>query len=370
MMLRRCCTALLLAAFVLCADAVPSFQVSGLEVLARRIGLALPDTLGVRVDNDSTWSYCGQALRIRTNDFGDVSHIGYKLFDTSWAAVSESRYLLDFVERYALEEDVLPESDKTEATSRKAVSFKSGNASLLKTLTPSTPFRISEEERRGYLIEWEAGGGKVSLQVQADCQTLLGADLVELEEMFERDVCRTSSELPGDSLPEAWRDCTFSTSESVSVADGGTFLNEQIRSRLYLHRDSTVDGAYRLLTDEAHPWKALNNLLLTGCAHRIVPLYLTLDKYGNIKKDLTLTLQQFVRYCTLAGCKLYLGVKERTESEVFATLFAVHTKLAYCHTVSLRVPFGTLSGDGVVRGTIYAFTPLQNVTEKFFITNS
>lgn len=361
--------ALMMVVFVLSAGAAPPFHVPGLEKLARYIRLTLPDVLGADVDNDSTWHYHGRTLRVRTNIYGDVSHIGYKLFDSSWAATYDARHLLDFLERYALEEDALPENDKAEVTSRKAITFKAGNASLLKTFTPATPFRIDELERRGYLVEWGTGKNKVSLFVEADCQTLLGANLLELEEMMERNVSRTSSELPSIWLPESWRNCVVSSTANMAVADAGTFLSDLIRARLYLCSDKASEGSYRLLMDDAYPWQSLNNLLLTGYARQIVPLQLTFDKYGNVKKKLTLTLQQFVRYCTNEGCKLYLGVKERTDNELLATLFAVNTKLAYCHTVSLYVPLGVLRGNGTVSGTLYAFTPLQNVTERFFITN-
>ena len=52
-----------------------------------------------------------------------------------------------------------------------------------------------------------------------------------------------------------------------------------------------------------------------------------------------------------------------------ATLFAVNTKLAYCHTLSLIVPYSVLQGNSIMAGTLYAFTPLQNVTENFFMNN-
>lgn len=369
MMLRRCYTALLMAALALSAGAAPSFHASVLKELAHLTGLILPDVLDANIDNDSTWNYHGRALRIRTNAYGDVSHIGYKLFDSSWADTYTARPLLDFLERFALEEDVLPDSKKTESVSRKSITFINGNATLLKTLTPSTSFRIDEQERRNFLVEWGTGKNKVSLMVDADCQTLLGVNLLELEEMLERNLSRTSSELPDNCLPESWRDCDVSISDDLAVADAGIFLSDLIRARLYLRPDEAAEGNYHLLMDDAYPWQSLNNLLLTGYANQTVPMQLTLDKYGNNKKDLTLTLQQFVRYCILEGCKLYLGVKERSKDELSATLFAVNTKLAYCHTVSLRVPLEVLHGNGAVKGTLYAFTPLQNITEKFFITN-
>ena len=369
MMIQRCYMALLWVALALSAGAAPTYQVPCLERLVRSIGLNLPDNLGPDADNDSTWSHRGRALRVRTNAYGDISHIGYKLFDTSWAAAHDARPVLDFLERYALEEDVLKPEDKAEATSRKDITFLKGDATLLKTLTPATAFSLSEQERRAYVVEWEAGNTPVSLRISADCQTLMGANLIELEEMLERNLLRTAAALPADTLPQAWRGCPVSTADNVAVADGGSFFSDLIRARLYLRVDPARPGVYRVQTDPARPAQAVNNLLLTGCARQAVPLRLTFDKYGNVRKTLSVTLPQFVRYCNAEGCRLYLGVKERTDTGMSATLFAVNTKLAYCHTLSLIVPFSVLQGSGTVVGTLYAFTPLQNVTEDFFMNN-
>ena len=357
--------ALLLALSALCAAAAPVYTVPWLGRVAGLAGIVLPDSMGPYVDNDSTWNYRGRALRVRTNAFGDVSHIGYKLFDTRWAADYEARPLLDFLERCALEEDALPDSLKAEATSRKNVTFTRGDATMLKTLTPATPFRIDEQERRAYRVEWGEGDAAVCLTVPADCQALLGANLIELEEMLERDLLRTDASVVPDTLPAAWRDCPVSRAEGLAVADGGMFRLDLIRSRVYLRAEG--DGNYRLLADEArHPQQSLNNLLLTGCSRRAVPVRLTLDKYGGIRRPLSVTLPQLVRCFSAAGCRLYLGIKERTETGTSATLFAVHDKLAYCHTLSLIVPAAVLQGEGEIVATLYGFTPIQNVPDKYF----
>ena len=334
----RCHMVWLWVVFTLAVNATPTYQVPNLERLAHSIGLNLPDKLEPDADYDATWSYRGRSLRVRTNV-------------------------------RALEEDVLKPEDKAEATSRKDIIFLKGNATMLKTLTPETPFSLNEQERRTYLMEWGKGSGQVSLRISADCQTLLGANLIELEEMLERDLRRTASALPVDTVPETWRSCPVSTADNVAVADGGTFLCDLICARLYLCPDDMCPGGYRVLTDPTHPNQALNNLLLTGCARYMVSLRLTLDKYGGIRKPLSVTLQQFVHYCNTTGCRLYLGIKERTDTGVSATLFAVNTKLAYCHTLSLIVPYSVLQGNSIMAGTLYAFTPLQNVTENFFMNN-
>ena len=70
------------AAFTFKVDAAPSFYTRCLETLSKAMKLNLPDRMEADVDNDSTWHYAGKPLRVRTNTYGDVSHIGYKLFDS------------------------------------------------------------------------------------------------------------------------------------------------------------------------------------------------------------------------------------------------------------------------------------------------
>ena len=112
------------AAFTFKVDAAPSFYTRCLETLSKALKLNLPDRMEADVDNDSTWHYAGKPLRVRTNAYGDVSHIGYKLFDSQWAVAHDARPLLDFLERYALEQDVRREGvDKAEEASRKRVTF-------------------------------------------------------------------------------------------------------------------------------------------------------------------------------------------------------------------------------------------------------
>lgn len=44
--------------------------------------------------------------------------------------------------------------------------------------------------------------------------------------------------------------------------------------------------------------------------------------------------------------------------------------MAYSHTISLEFPFGILRGaQEKIKGRIYVYTPLQNITEKFFIND-
>lgn len=360
-------------AFTLSVDAAPRFRTRCLETLAKAMKMEFPSELGVNADNDSTWRFKGRNLRVRTNHYGDISHIGYKLFDSNWARQYESRALLDFIERYALEQDVPVEGmDKAEYSSRKNITFLQGNASLLKHLSSDQPLLIKEKERRFYHVEWgEKDSLKVRMHIPADYQVIVGANAIELEEIFERDLKRTSQALFPDSLPESWADGTCSYSEQFCIVSNGCYLSEQIRSDLYLCKASEKEREsrrkYVMRMDKAKPFQTITNMLLTGYADRKIPLRLTIDKYGYSTATLDTFLQQVLRYFFQEGCRPYLGVKTYDRNTMTATLFALNSKMGYNHMLSMEVPLSILSeGRGEIKGKVYLYTPLQNITEKFF----
>ena len=357
------------AAFALNANAVPSFRTQCMETLSKAVKIDLSQCIGKNIDNDSTWSFSGKQLRVRTNVYGDISHIGYKLFDSRWAKDFEAQPLLDFIERYALEQDIfVREKDKVEETSKRRIVFIEGNASMLRLRTPEMPITINEKERREYSVEWGNGKQKVSMIIPADYQLFTGANAIELENIFERDVCRLTSTLIADTLPSNWKYSNISRSDNLIIASNGNYLSDMIRSDLYLEK--APEGKLVLLINESKPLQSVSNILLTGHSDKELPLELTIDKYGYLKTNIEITLQQFIIYCQQENCKLYLGIKTHTNETITATLFAVNSKMAYNHMISLTFPLSILhKGEGKIKGKLYAYTPLQNITEKFFINN-
>ena len=354
-----------MATFALQANAAPSFRTQRLAALAKAIKLDLPEQLGINIDNDSTWNFARRTLRVRTNSWGDVSHVGYHLFDSRWAARYEAQPLLDYIERYALEQDApKPKMDAAEEVSRQRISFVEGDVSMIRLITPQTDISIREQERRGYTVEWSVGQRKAQMLVPADYQLFTGANAIELEEIFERDICRIPITMVADTLPDEWRNATISQSDRMLIASNGSYLTSQIRSDLYLQKQGEES---HLIIDVEKPLQSVNNILLTGHFNQEIPLDLTVDKYGYLKSKLQLTLQQFIDYCHREKCRLYIGIKTRTDDRITTTLFALNTQMAYNHTISLDFPLSILQdGTGVIKGTLYAYTPLQNITEKFF----
>ena len=359
----------MMVAFALRASAAPSFHFKCLKDIYQKIEIQLPDSLGPNVDNDSTWTFSGKTLRVCTNRHGDVSHIGYKLFPTSFVQKFQPREVLDFVERYALEVDICRKFGyKLVDRVQLHVSFKQGEAQMLRFVTPEQVLSVNEVVDRGFVVECGSGDKKVVMEIPLDYQLLIGADAVELENVLERDLNREPEALVGDTLPAAWKSAHISKSDSALVASKDYFLHELIRSDLYLKKGK--DGVFRLDMDKTKSTHYINNLLLTGVGDKLIPLTFTFNKYGYKKVKRQTTLQQFLSFCRAEGCEMYLGFKKVADETVSVTLFALNRRLAYNHMLSLEYPKSLLdSGEGQLVGVLYAYTPLQVFSKEVFTKN-
>jgi len=352
-------------ALALKASAMPSFNTKLHARIAKEVKIDIPDNIGIEANNDSTWSFRGRTLRIRTNAFGDVSHIGYKMFDNSIVDAYGNTPLLNFIERYILELDLcLDGRTAADRMDIDRVFCGKGNIGMFRKVTPTTPFEIEVVTRRMYRAKWFIGDEELSLTIPADCQLLLGANAIELEDMFEAGVKRIIP-ISGDALIPEWANAKTSRSENFIVANSGEYLSSLIRSDIYLKKEK---GKPVLVLDAKNPQHSIRNIMLTGAYSKDIPMNLKIDRYGHKATKAGITLQQFVSFCKLDGCKLYFGVKQRDNKVLKGTLFAVNMPLAYNHVLSVEFPIDILNGkEETVSGTVYTYIPLHNVTDEFFI---
>lgn len=108
--------------------------------------------------------------------------------------------------------------------------------------------------------------------------------------------------------------------------------------------------------------------MLTGYSPKQIPLDLVVDRYGYRHEKLHVTLQQMLAYFRSEDCRVYIGIKEKTNNQLTGTLFVLNEKLGYNHVIPFTFPLSLLSGDisAPLTAKVYAYIPLQNVTEKFF----
>lgn len=386
---------MMMVAFFGRTNAAPSYYIRCFEDMQKVLHLSLPDSMGVQTENDSTWNFRGQPLRVSTNRNADISHIGYRLFNREIVRIHPSRLVLKFIERYALEYDLHYQCGyKMVDVTQFHISFIEGNASMLKRISPDDPINI-EQGKQCYMVECGSGSHHIRMKIPCDYQLLTGSDAIELEEVMARDLVRIPCRLVPDTLPARWKESVKFIADTLAMVSEGCFLNEMIHSNLYLYKAQDtcqVSYCWYLYETEQNGWKpstfsldklretyrvqlnslnklhAVGNILLTGCAPRLIPLDLTFNRYGYKKSQMKLTLQQYIVYCQSEGCCLYVGFKQVTPEKISATLFAYNKALAYNHMLSLEFPVSLLEkGEGRIKGELYAYTPLQNVTKDLFI---
>lgn len=340
-----------------CAQAANGFYTHRLEKMAK--ALNKPSLSPTEVI-----SAYGKPLRIRTNAYGDVSHIGYKLFNDKLMQLHGASPVFDFLERYLLELDMrLDGRAPLERMDIDQVVITKGSLQLLHAITPDSPFTIDEIKRRMYRVKWTVKGQTVSLTFPADCQLLIGANAVELEEMMKRDMQRLIP-LTSSEIIETWSYAKATRSKDMLIIENGKYLSDMIRGDIYL---TELHGKRQLYCSRKNTSISISNIMLTGLFSRIIPMKLRIDRYGYKADEIDITLQQFVDYCKNEGCKLYFGIKTIDSNTLTGTLFAYNEKMAYNHVLSVKIPLELLDGaEAKITATAYAYIPLQNVTEKFF----
>lgn len=342
------------------------------SLLQRMVQLVRLDTtkvLGRLVDDYSHWTYEGRALRVRTNIHGELSHIGYQLFaDDVIAAYPDSR-IFDFVERYLLELQLKSDKRAPSIAERMAldgVIMTEGNTEWLQHVTPLTPLSIDYVPHRMYRFSWTFDTDKhATLEFKADCQLIIGASAIELEQVFSHELplfLRPSEE---ESM-QPWKMAKQSEANNMRTVDAGYYLSPSIESKLILERKG---DQWKPIMSADSPVRSLLNLLLTGGAfqEKDVPLLLEVDRYGYHIDTLHISLGQLYGFMLKDKCKPYIGVKRINDNQLEGTLFFYNEFLGYNHLASFTCPISLTNGDyEPIKMHIYAYIPLQNVSDNFF----
>ena len=364
--MKYCLTILatVLAAF---SNAATPFCTPRLEKISKVLNLTLPEKLQANVVKDSISTFKGRTIYLRTNEFGDVSQIGYRLFSKSMRDNYSNSPCFDFFERYLLELDL--RLDGKEPALRMDIDqivVIKGSLQMLYSLMDASSVSFEQEEipNKMYRTTWTIDGSELKITFPMDSQLLLGGNIIDLEKMFKRDVQRFLS-ISGDAIINDWYSSKVNRIKDDLVIDGGYYQIEAISGDLYL---SNRYNHRNLICSRNSPIKSVSNIMLTGISNKDIPMKLALKMYGNKTDTIDITLQQYIAYCKNDNCKLYFGTKVLTDSTLTGTLFAYNDRYAYTHMLSVVFPLDILDGgDNPLLGTAYIFIPLHDITEKYLM---
>ena len=348
-----------------------TYRTERLRQIASALSLRLPADLKSCTDLGTVANRGGKDIYATTNAYGEVSHIGYRLFAPELVAHYQNEPLFQFIERYLLELDL--RIDGKAANVRMDVDqvvFTRGTTTMLRTLTPQTNFSFDMEEIRNrfYRLTWsfDAESKEVSMVIPANCQLIIGANAIELEQMAERDILRAVAMPPQDILAR-WAEAKGFIGEHALVLDGGAYMSRYIRGDLYV---SETEGRNHPVCTPWQPMQSVSNLMLTGIADKEYPMALTMNRYGGKRDQLDVNLSQYIAFCLSEGCKLYFGVKKKTDTELTGALFAYNQRFAYTHLLDVTFPLSLLSAqtdtNERIRCMAYVYIPTKLLDDKLF----
>ena len=348
-----------------------SFHLPRLQKMATAVHMQVTDSLLVpNTEIDSVASFRGKAIYLRTDGFGDVSLIGYRLFPQYVKEQFKGIPVFDFLERYLLELELrLDGKDAGMRMYIDQVVVTKGSLQMLHQLNQQSAISVSIDEitRKMYRLSMLIDGKELTVFIPADSQLLFGGNLIELEHAFIDGLRRMIAVEP-EALIQNWDATLAEEDKGGLVIDGGYYRIEEIRGDIYLTKRK---GNRQLLMDRKSPARSVSNMMLTGIAPRKVILQTDFHVYGNKIDRQQVELQQFVDYCVNEGCRLYFGMKTLTDTEITGTLFAYSEKYAYTHMLSVTIPLDILDGSSsLITGKAYIYIPLHDITEKYIGNNN
>lgn len=334
-----------------------NFTTARLKVMASLLSLSGIDTLSS--GEHTHFLYKSHPFTIRVNGWGEVEHIGLKLFNTNMKETKLSK-VYDFLERHLLEMDLYKGTDQDIRLNLEHVEFETGKPETAFLLDGTETFRISYETYQKYHVEWLKGEKSLlSIRFNMDYQLLTGCDIVELEQNYLKEIRRFHVNNTTSALH-----ISFPKEGEYFIKEEGSFITDVIRNDLYFRK---TGNEWKLVSDPSTPSKSIANILLSGWEKGDYNLAFTLDMYGYREEEDTVRLNDWHQLCVQEGCTPYFGIKSKTDSIYTGTLFMVNKHYGFLHMLSVSFPVSTLKeGKGCIMGRLYAYIKLHNVTDSFF----
>ena len=359
-MKRKLCLVLILAysvAHIWATEYVTQRQ----QALANFLGLEGLDTLSV--GEYDHYTYKAMPLSVRVNEWNEVEHIGFRLFNRS-LMLKKEEILYDFLERYLLEKIAAENTDYAVRLGMDNVWFNVGTPKTIFTFSGNEMFCYTCDSLKGYLVEWkENGKTKLSITFDMDYQLLTGCNAIQLEEIFLKRLTRFRQKRRNTVIEEMeFPDCDY------YVKIGRSFLNDAIRNDLYFQRKNNV---WELISGGDDAYKSLSNTMLCSETDGEYILKLLFDRYGYKESCHLVSLRTVQQFCEEEGCLGYFGIKEKKNATFTGTLFLVNEFLGYAHMLSIEIPFDVLERkEGVLEGRLFVYIPLQNVAKELLNKNN
>lgn len=356
-MRRATCLAILFLLSCVVQAGTITFATKRLQGMAAYLHLETLDTLPVGVCE--TYRYRGHPLVVRKNKWGEIEHIGLKLFSHTLRETYPLP-IYDFLERYLLERNACPlDTEEGFRMQHDHVNFHVGREDVALQLDSTVNFTENHVDLRVYQVTWEKND-KVILKMsfEMNWQLMSGCNNVELEE-------RIMQLLPRQETSEyvSHRQVNFPAEGDRFVRGGDFFVAPPINNHLYY---TCSDSVWTMVRDTKHPMVSVSNIMLDANADEELRLRLIVDRYGYRRDTMQVNYRQFMQFCLAEGCTPYFGFKQKTDSTYTGTLFLVNRTGGYLHLLSAVIPTRVIEDprNAAIEGVLYTYISLFNLSDK------
>lgn len=333
------------------------FATKRLANLAGYLSLQSLDTLNAGINE--SYSYKNRPLSIRVNQWGEIEHIGLKLFSQNQRN-SFPLPIYDFLERHLLERNVSP-TDSEEGTRMQwdKVYFSVGSSATALKIDSTAEFLENHFDLKVYRVTWIVNEEIIlQLSFDMDYQLMSGCTEIELEKKFMLNLSRYEA-----GFYTNHRLIIFPSEGDEFIRQGDFFISPLIRNEMYYTKKS---GKWKLVRSEKRLSHSIANMMLDANLDEQVRLDIVMDQYGYKKDSLCTTYRQFIQICIHEGCMPYYGLKEKKDDLYSSTVFLVNWQGGYLHMLSAEIPKSIIDKpkDSVIKGKLYTYIPLFNVSDK------
>lgn len=272
------------------------------------------------------------------------------------SAAYPHRVVMDFVERYFGTD--LPSQRQTTREHKMAddkVYFRKGKPADLYQVTDSLPFSITLLDRY-YEVQWMTGNQPfITLVFPAQYDLLMGMQQNESQLKLKERILAAPER--HDSI-EKPADLTL-LEDSIYMMKTDMFELESLNDATYYNK--VREDYIPVFNDSLLDYSAAN--LFHGLIKDVdFRMYIEQSVYGMKTINYSITLQQWLNYCSRCNMKIFFAVEEEREDGILAIVVAQCKELGFNHLLSVVIPDKFVNDqNAVLKVRLTPYIPTHNV---------
>lgn len=310
-------------------------------------------------------------LIVENDRFGEVCHIGFRLFARDLMAQSPSP-VYRFAERYLLQLYLLKNQDevKTKLKEEKVqLSFYTQQGTLreklqqaLASLQREIPFIITTDNSHYTLLWRQEGNLCFMMRFPIQYELLWGMNKIECEGKLQQHV-QSLQQQKAEAAPLPDVSMLEEQENGALLYVGEWYEMEEVNTDTYYQR--TNQGLKPLLSS-AYPVESIHNLftVLQGATLQVA---ITQKRYGGQKTEFEVPLSQLLIFSKTEGCEAYVGIERIDKQQATGCVIFINRSMGYNHVGYFTLPLKALSRGSrdTLSLELFSYVPTHNLQNIF-----